>query len=138
MGRWWEAFRLVLLLAIGPALVALGAGHGPREPQVVTKVKPLPGGGSVTIETDPSGITYVTTTDASGSRSIRNATDAEIAAAEPEPPSRTRAGLLAIAALAVSRSWPTGRRSSAWAWRWGSGSGAEAGRSPRASAWSSS
>ena len=27
--RWWEAFRLVLLLAIGPAPDRPGAGHGP-------------------------------------------------------------------------------------------------------------
>ena len=64
--RWWEAFRLVLLLAIGPALVALALATAPMAFRVATKVKPLPGGGSVRIETDPEGDTYVTTTDASG------------------------------------------------------------------------
>ena len=53
--RWWEAFRLVLLLAIGPALVALALATAPMPFRVATKVKPLPGGGSVKIETDSSG-----------------------------------------------------------------------------------
>ena len=101
MGRSWQAFRLVLLLAIGPTLIALGLATAYVSPSVVTKFTTLPGGGTVQIATDPSGLTYVTTTDASGSQSIRNATEAEIAAAEKEPPSRTRAGLLSIAALAV-------------------------------------
>ena len=64
--RWWEAIRLVLLLAIGPALVALALATAPMAFRVATKVKPLPGGGSVTIETNPWGETFVTTTDASG------------------------------------------------------------------------
>ncbi len=83
--RWWEAFRLVLLLAIGPALVALALATAPMAFRVATKVKPLPGGGSVTIETNPLGDTYVTTTDASGRVTDRVATDAEIAAGRAGP-----------------------------------------------------
>jgi ABC-type transport system involved in multi-copper enzyme maturation permease subunit len=99
--RWWEAFRLVLLLAIGPALVALALATAPMPFQVATKVKPLPGGGSVRIETNPWGDTYVTTTDASGRQTARLATDAEIAEAGPAPPTITRGALLQVAALAT-------------------------------------
>jgi hypothetical protein len=99
--RWWEAFRLVLLLAIGPALVALALATAPMAFRVATKVKPLPGGGSVTIETNPDGDTYVTTTDASGHQTWRLATDAEIAEAGPAPPTQTHGALLQVAALAT-------------------------------------
>ncbi len=100
--RWWEAFRLVLLLAIGPALVALALATAPMPFRVATKVKPLSGGGSSKIETDPWGDTYVTTTDASGhTAASREATDAEIAEAGPAPPTQTRGGLLQVAALAI-------------------------------------
>jgi ABC-type transport system involved in multi-copper enzyme maturation permease subunit len=100
--RWWEAFRLVLLLAIGPALVALALATAPMPFRVATKVKSLPGGGSSKIETDSWGDTYVTTTDASGHTAApREATDAEIAEAGPAPPTVTRGGLLQVAALAI-------------------------------------
>jgi ABC-type transport system involved in multi-copper enzyme maturation permease subunit len=100
--RWWQAFRLVLLLAIGPALVALALATAPMAFRVATKVKPLPGGGSSKIETDSWGDTYVTTTDASGQRGApREATHAEIAEAGPAPPTQTRGGLLQVAALAI-------------------------------------
>jgi hypothetical protein len=99
--RWWEAFRLVLLLAIGPTLVALALATAPRAIKVVPKTTTLPGGGTSKIETHPDGETYVTTTDASGRRTVRNATAAEIAAAGPAPPLLTRARLLAIAAIAI-------------------------------------
>ena len=99
--RWWEAFRLVLLLAIGPALVALALATAPMAFRVATKVKPLPGGGSVRIETNPDGDTYVTTTDASGRQTSRLATDAEIAEAGPAPPTQTHGALLQVAALAT-------------------------------------
>ena len=61
----------------------------------------LPGGGTAVIQTFATGDTYVITTDASGTRTNREATEAEISAAEKESPSRTLAGLLGIAALAV-------------------------------------
>jgi hypothetical protein len=100
--RWWEALRLVLLLATGPALVALALATAPTPVRVVSKVTNLPGGGTSRIDTEPSGITYVATTDASGVSTFREATAAEIAAAtESIPPRRSRAGMLAIAALAV-------------------------------------
>jgi hypothetical protein len=99
--RWWQAFRLLLLLAIGPALVALALATAPMVFRVATKTKPLPGGGSVTIATNPQGDTYVTTTDASGRMTSRIATDAEIAEAGQAPPTQTRGALLAIAALAI-------------------------------------
>ena len=100
--RWWEAFRLVLLLAIGPALVALALATAPMAFRVATKVKPLPGGGSVQIQTNSAG-RYLRDHDrclrAPGR--IRQATDAEIAEAGPAPPTQTRGGLLGIAALAI-------------------------------------
>jgi ABC-type transport system involved in multi-copper enzyme maturation permease subunit len=99
--RWWEAFRLVLLLAIGPALVALALATAPMAFRVATKVKPLPGGGSVRIEMNPSGDTYVTTTDASGRMTVRLATEEEIAEAGPAAPTQTRGASLKAAALAT-------------------------------------
>ena len=99
--RWWEAFRLLLLLAIGPALVALALATAPMAFRVATTVKPLPGGGSVTIATNAQGDTYVTTTDASRRTTSRIATDAEIAEAGQAPAGPTRGALLAIAALAI-------------------------------------
>jgi ABC-type transport system involved in multi-copper enzyme maturation permease subunit len=99
--RWWEAFRLVLLLAIGPALVALEFATAPMPFRVATKVKPLAGGGSVKIETNLEGETYVTTTDTSGRVTSREATDAEIAEAGPAQPTMTRGALLKIAGLAI-------------------------------------
>jgi ABC-type transport system involved in multi-copper enzyme maturation permease subunit len=98
--RWWEAFRLVPLLAIGPALVALAMATAPTAFRVATTVKPLPSGGSVSIQTDGEGETYVTTTDASGRRTYHPATDAEIAEAGPAP-TQTRGALLQFAALAT-------------------------------------
>jgi ABC-type transport system involved in multi-copper enzyme maturation permease subunit len=101
--RWWESFRLVLLLAIGPALIALALATAPVSIRVVDKETKLAGGGTDRIYTDPSGNIYVVTTDATGkSRTIREATDAEIAAAEKVPQRRDRAGSLAMAALVVA------------------------------------
>jgi ABC-type transport system involved in multi-copper enzyme maturation permease subunit len=100
--RWWEGFRLALLLAIGPALVALALATAPMPFRVATKVKPLAGGGSVKIETNPAGDTYVTTTDASGRVTFREATDAEITEAGPAQPTVTRGALLQVAALAIA------------------------------------
>ena len=99
VGRWWESFRLVLLLAIGPALIGLALVTVHRPARVVPKHTMLPGGGNEQIWTDPSGTTHVMTTDASGVRNVRNATDAEIAA-RPVQPSQT-ARLLTTACLAV-------------------------------------
>ena len=98
--RWWEAFRLVPLLAIGPALVALAMATAPMAFRVAKTVKLLPGGGSVSIQTDWGGDTWVTTTDASGRATYRLATDAEIAEAGPAP-RPTRGALLQVAALAT-------------------------------------
>jgi hypothetical protein len=97
--RSWEAFRLVPLLAIGPALVAVAMATAPMAFRVARTVKPLPGGGSVSIQTDGEGETYVMTTDGSGRATYRLATDAEIAEAGPAP-TQTRGALLRIAALA--------------------------------------
>jgi hypothetical protein len=136
--RWWEAFRLILLLAIGPALFALALATAPMAFRVATTVKPLPGGGFARIEADGEGVANVSTTDASGRMVFRYATDAEIAEAGPARPTQTRGALQQIAALGTVRSRSMGRRSSAWARPWGSGSGGGRGPSPRASAWSSS
>ena len=99
--RWWEAFRLVLLLAIGPALVALALATAPMAFRVAKTIKAVPGGGLVRIETNPDGETYVGTTDASGRTVFRLATDAEIAEAGPGRPTQTRGALLQVAALAT-------------------------------------
>jgi ABC-type transport system involved in multi-copper enzyme maturation permease subunit len=98
--RWWESFRMVPLLAIGPALVALALATAPMAFEVAKKVKFLPGGGSVSIQTNGEGDTYVTTTDASRRATHRLATDAEIAEAGPAP-RQTRVALLQVAALAT-------------------------------------
>jgi ABC-type transport system involved in multi-copper enzyme maturation permease subunit len=100
--RWWEAFRLVLLLAIGPALVALAMATAPEVFRVATTVKPLPGGGSVRIETNPQGETWAVTTDAAKKVTFREATEAEIAAAGPAVPLRDHSTSLTIAALAIA------------------------------------
>jgi len=91
-----------VLLAIGPALVALALATAPMAFRVATTVKPLPGGGSVRIEANPWGDTYVTTTDSTGRMTARNETDAGIAEAGPAPPTQTRGVLLQIAALATA------------------------------------
>ncbi len=98
--RWWEAFRLVPLLAIGPALVALALATAPRAFEVAKKVELFPGGGSVRIQTNWAGDAIVTTIDASGRATYRLATDAEIAEAGPAP-RQTRGALLQVAALAT-------------------------------------
>jgi ABC-type transport system involved in multi-copper enzyme maturation permease subunit len=100
VGRWWESFRLVLLLAIGPALIGLAVATAHKPVRVVPKITNLPNGSKEEISTSPSGTTFVITTDASGGRRIREATDAEIAA-RPVQPGRSRAGLLTPALLAV-------------------------------------
>jgi ABC-type transport system involved in multi-copper enzyme maturation permease subunit len=85
--RWWETFRLVLVLAIGPAFLALALATARVPVHVIPKVTTLPGGDTETIETYGTGTTYVKTTDASGGNSFRFATDEEIAAAMPVFPS---------------------------------------------------
>jgi hypothetical protein len=99
--RWWESFRLVPLLTIGPALAALAMATAPVAIQVMTKEKTLPGGVKERIYTDPSGITCVMTIDANGVATVREATDAEFAAAEKVTQTRDRAAALGVAALAV-------------------------------------
>jgi ABC-type Na+ efflux pump permease subunit len=98
---WWATFRLVPLLAIGPALIALALALAPAPVGVVTKVTKLPGGGTATIETDSFGDTNVATIDASGVQSFRTATAAEIAEATPARPDRPPAVALVVAAVAV-------------------------------------
>jgi ABC-type transport system involved in multi-copper enzyme maturation permease subunit len=99
LGRWWESFRLVLLLAIGPGLIGLALATVHRPPEVVPMIRTLPGGGEERMWTDPWGKTRVMTRDASGVRNIRDATWAEIAI-RPVRPSQT-ARLLTTAFLAV-------------------------------------
>ncbi len=135
---WWEAFRLVPLLTIGPALMALALATAPVPTGVVSKVTTLPGGGTSRIETDSSGDTYVTTTDASGLMQMVPATAEEIAAATPVRPDRPPGVALTVAAVAVLTVLVHGAAFVSLARRWVSGSGDEAAGSPRASAWSSS
>ncbi|MGP0065655.1 MAG: ABC transporter permease [Isosphaeraceae bacterium] len=44
LGQWWESFRLVLLLAIGPAILALALGTTFKQIRLVLKVTTLPSG----------------------------------------------------------------------------------------------
>jgi hypothetical protein len=100
--RWWEAVRLVPLLAIGPTLVAVAIATAPMPVRVVGKTTPLPGGGRSVIETDPYGDTNVTTIDAANRVvQIREATAEEIAAAGIAPPIQTCGAMLTVAAAAV-------------------------------------
>ena len=99
-GQWWESFRLVLLLAIGPALIGLALVTAYQPVRVVSSLTTLPDGTTEWIATDPSGTTYVTTKRPSGQSSVRVATDAEIAA-RPVQPSESRGVLLAMAFLAI-------------------------------------
>jgi hypothetical protein len=99
--RWWASFRMVLLLAIGPALVALALAWTPIPRQIRARMMPRPGGGTIMIQSNPTGNVYVITTDATGFQTVREATEAEIAAAEAAPPLQTRAASLGVAALAV-------------------------------------
>jgi hypothetical protein len=86
--RWWESFRLVLLLAIGPAFIALALATCPLPFEVVTTVKTLPGGIRESIATNPAGTTYVTVIDAAGASTFRRPTAEELAAATPRRASR--------------------------------------------------
>jgi ABC-type transport system involved in multi-copper enzyme maturation permease subunit len=54
--RWWESFRLVLLLAIGPAILALALATAHRTILPVTKATTLPSGGQTFtwVEPDPA------------------------------------------------------------------------------------
>jgi ABC-type transport system involved in multi-copper enzyme maturation permease subunit len=99
--RWWESFRLVLLLAIGPALIGLALAMIHRPLMNVPKVTTLPDGSKEEIATQyPTGVTYVHTTDASGRLSWREATAEEIAGL-PFVPTRSRTSLLTTGVLAV-------------------------------------
>ena len=99
--RWWESFRLVLLLAIGPAFIALGLATGRMPVHVMPSVKKLPGGVTERIETHGTGKTYVTTTDASGVMTFRYPTAAEMAAAKPAIPKEPFFRYLSVALFAV-------------------------------------
>jgi ABC-2 family transporter protein len=81
---WWQTFRLVLLLAIGPAFIALALATARSPVEVMTKAKTLPGGITETIRTNSSGKTYVAVTDAAGVSTFRYPTDEELAAAAPK------------------------------------------------------
>ena len=99
--RWWESYRLVLLLAIGPALFALALATARMPIRVIPKTTTLAGGVTEKIATFGNGTTYVTTTDAAGVDTIRFATDQEIAAATAMRPSPARSRFLGAAVLAV-------------------------------------
>lgn len=99
--RWWESYRLVLMLAIGPALFALALATARMPIHVIPKITTLAGGVTEKIDTFHNGTTYVTTTDAAGVNTIRFATDQEIAAATAMRPSPPRSRFLGTAVLAV-------------------------------------
>ena len=99
--RWWESFRLVPMLAIGPALFVLALATARMPIHVTPKTTMLPGGATEKIDTYSDGTTYVTTTDASGVNTMRFATEEEIAAATPLTLSPPRWQFLGTAVLAV-------------------------------------
>src|SRR5262249_41621824 len=82
-------------------LTALALATASMAIEVVSKEKTLAGGLKERIYTDPSGNTCVMTTAANGTATVREATEAEIAAAEKVPQTRDRAAALDLAALAV-------------------------------------
>jgi ABC-type transport system involved in multi-copper enzyme maturation permease subunit len=99
--RWWESFRPVLLLAIGPALLGLAVTTAYRPIRVVPKVTTLPDGSREEIRTDPfEGTTIVITQPRMGTGRVRVATAEEIAAM-PIQPNRSRISYLTSAILAV-------------------------------------
>ena len=100
--RWWETFRLVLVLAIGPAFLALALATARLPVHVIPKVTTLPGGVTEKIETHGSDTTYVMRTDASGVITYRFATDEEIAAAMPVFPTPPLEGFLNTAILSYT------------------------------------
>jgi hypothetical protein len=51
--KWWEGFRLAMLLAIGPGLVALALAAGPRLELPAPRIVIQPNGIKVVITTDP-------------------------------------------------------------------------------------
>jgi ABC-type transport system involved in multi-copper enzyme maturation permease subunit len=98
--RWWEAYRLVLLLAIGPALMAMATATSRMPIRTGTWVRTLPGGTVVHFETHPTGVTYMW--KPIEGLNLRMATEADLAAAGGlETPSRARAGLLRLAGSAI-------------------------------------
>ncbi len=99
--RWWQNFRLVLVLSIGPALFALALATARAPVHVTPKVTTLAGGVTEKIETHGNGTTYVETIDASATSTFRFATDDEIAAAAPVMPSPPIWRYLGTALLAV-------------------------------------
>lgn len=99
--RWWAAYRLVLLLATGPALMAVATATARLPVRAGTWVRTLPGGIVVQFETHPTGITYVWRRN-DGLRDFREATEAEMAAAGLATPGRIRARSLRLAGFAAS------------------------------------
>ena len=100
-------FRTLTLLALCASIspVSRASAQGTTTSGLTGVVKDAQGavvpGASVKAVHEPSGTTYVTTVDASGTRSMRLATDEEIAAAAPAAPRRTLARSLPTALLAV-------------------------------------
>jgi ABC-type transport system involved in multi-copper enzyme maturation permease subunit len=100
--KWWESFRLVLILAIGPLLIAPALATAHQVIPIVPKVTNLPTGTTVVISTDGAGTPIVTTIQPSGARIVRMATPEEITEATGLVPREPRLGQqLSIAALVV-------------------------------------
>ncbi len=136
-GRWWESFRLALLLAIGPTLIGLALATVHRPVRVAWTVTTLADGSTRRIWTNDSGTTYVRTIGPSGVDQVRKATDAEFAAG-PFEPNPSRASLLTTAFLAVLTVLTHGAAVVSLGLALGIGFRSAAARSPRALASSSS
>ena len=84
--KWWQTFRLVPILMIGPALIALALTTAYRNVLAAPKLTTLPTGARVWIWADSSGVPLVTTVDPSGGQGVRMATPEEVAALNvPDP-----------------------------------------------------
>ncbi len=104
LARWWEAFRMVLLLAIGPVLIAVALVVAPVRVWIEMTLLQTPVGSSNTswIFTEPSsGNVLVHTTDAMRASTYRLATAEEIARYDTNRPP-ARIDRLALAGLLVA------------------------------------
>jgi ABC-type transport system involved in multi-copper enzyme maturation permease subunit len=98
----WGSFRLVLLMAIGPALIALAMTTTYKNILPFAKIANLPDGTRITTSQDSTGTVSVTTIEPSGRQVVRPSTREEVTAlSAPEPWEPTLLGRLLLAVLAV-------------------------------------
>jgi hypothetical protein len=102
LNGWWRPFRLVLLLAIGPALIALEMATTYRNVLAEPKTKNLSSGAIETTSKDSTDTVYLTTTKSGGNPVVRRATPEEVAALyTPDPREPSLIDRLSLAVLVV-------------------------------------